>query len=85
MLQHPSKKNKARHSSTSICNIVQDSNGVIVLNAHVNVAEDFGSSRQDTNLDSNSISSTTSVASIGSGKSSTVYLPTESESEDSFL
>ena len=85
MLQPPSKKNKARHSSTSICNIVQDINDIIMLNSHVNVAEDIDSSRQDINLDSdsNSVSSTTSVASIVSGESSKDNLPTEYESENS--
>ena len=85
MLQPSSKKNKAMYSSTSICNIVQDSNGSIMLNSHVNVAEDIDLSRQNINLDSdsNSVSSTTSVASIVSGESSTDNLPTECESEDS--
>ena len=84
MLHPPSKKNKARHSSTSICNIVQDNNGIVVLNSHINAAEDIDSSRQDINLDldSNSVSSTTSVASIVSGENSTDNLPTEYESDD---
>ena len=73
------------HSSTSICNIVQDSNGSIMLNSHVNVAEDIDLSRQNINLDSdsNSVSSTTYVASIVSGESSKDNLLTEYESEDS--
>ena len=64
---------------------MQDSNGIIVLNSHVNGADNIDSSRQDINLDSdfNSVSSTTSVTSIVSEESSTDNLPTEYESEDS--
>ena len=63
---------------------MQDSNGIVVLNSHVNVAEDIDSSRQGINLDSdsNSVSSTTSIASIVSGKNSSNNLPTEYEFED---
>ena len=69
-IQLPSKKNKARHSSTYTCNIVQVRNDVIVLNSHVDITEDMESSRQDTNLDSDSdyVFSTTSVASVVSRK-----------------
>ena len=45
VLQPPSKKKNARYSSTSTCNIVQDSNDNIALNSHVNVNEDIDSSR----------------------------------------
>ena len=64
---------------------MQDSNGIIVLNSHVNGADNIDSSRQDINLDSdfNFVSSTTSVTSIVSEESSTDNLPTEYESEDS--
>ena len=70
MLHPPSKKNKARYSSISIYNIVQDSNGIIVLNSCVNVAANIDSSRQDINLDldSNSVASTTSIVSMVSGE-----------------
>ena len=81
----PSKKNKVRYSSISTCNIVQDSNDNIVLNSHVNVTEDMDSSGKDNSVDlnSNSVSSITSVASIVSKENSTDYLPTDFESEDS--
>ena len=64
---------------------MQDNNDNIVMNSHVNVLKHMDSSRQDVNLDSdsNSFSSTTSVASIVSGESSIYYLPAEFESEDS--
>ena len=70
VLQPPSKKNKARYSSISICNIVQDSNVIIVLNSYVNNATNIDSSRQDVNLDldSNSIASTTSIVLMVSGE-----------------
>ena len=85
MLQPPSKKNKVRYSSISTCNIVQDSNDNIVLNSHVNVTEDMDSLGKDNSVDlnSDSVSSITSVASIVFKENSTDYLPTDFESEDS--
>ena len=49
---------------------MQVRNDVIVLNSHVDITKDMESSRQDTNLDSDSdyVFSTTSVASVVSRK-----------------